>query len=219
MNDSKYIAIADDHTMVRKGLSALISLFPGYKVMLEAGNGTELMAQLERAPSVPDILLLDIAMPTMDGYSTAEWVTAHHPSIRILALSTMESEFAIIRMIRAGARGYLHKDAEPGELKQAFHDVISLGYYYNTYIDRQKLRMASSSSCPDEPGGLVRITDRERAFLQLACSEKTYYEIGKEMIVSERTVDGYRDSLFKKLKVTTRVGLALYAVRNGLVHL
>ena len=220
MNDTKYIAIVDDHTMVRRGLSALIGLFPGYEVVLEAGNGRELIKSMNNSDRLPHILLLDIAMPEMDGYSTAAWMTEHYPEIRILALSTMEAEAAILRMIRAGARGYLHKDAEPADLKQAFGEVFSIGYYYNEYVSRRTVKAVSLLGSKDEiHGGLAKLTDREREFLQLACSEKTYYDIAGEMFVSERTVDGYRDSLFKKLQVTTRVGLALYAFKNGLVKL
>jgi DNA-binding NarL/FixJ family response regulator len=204
--------------MVRKGLSALVGLFPGYEVVLEAPNGLEFTRQLGPGRR-PHILLLDIAMPEMDGYQTAAWVTEHHPDIRILALSTMESEQAILRMIRAGARGYLHKDAEPAEMKQAFADVLDLGYYYNEYVSRQTVRRISQLNDKDaDLTTLARLTDRERVFLRLACSEKTYHEIAGEMFVSDRTVDGYRDSLFRKLQVTTRVGLALYAIRNGLVN-
>jgi len=219
MNDTKHIAIADDHTMVRKGLCALINLFPGYEVVLEASNGKDLIDLID-PHHPPDIILLDIVMPEMDGYRTAAWLTANYPSIRILALSTMESESAILRMVRSGARGYLHKDAEPGELKFAFSEVLGLGYYFNDYVSRQTIQSAGDLT-GEQAGqeGVPRLTDRERTFLQLACSEKTYYEIAAEMFVSERTVDGYRESLFKKLKVISRVGLALYAIRNGLVYI
>ena len=219
MNSTKYIAIADDHTMVRKGLSALIGLFPGYEVILEASNGKDLVERID-PDRQPDIVLLDIAMPEMDGYATAVWLTAHYPAIRILALSTMESEAAILRMIKSGARGYLHKDADPAELKLAFHEVLGIGYYYNDYVTRQDIRSASLLADGLDSGiDMIKLTEREKTFLQLACSEKTYHEIAREMFVSERTVDGYRESLFKKLKVTSRVGLALYAIRNGMVQI
>lgn len=219
MNDTKHIAIADDHTMVRKGLCALINLFPGYEVVLEAGNGKELTDSIDTLRP-PDIILLDIVMPVMDGYRTAAWLTANCPGSRILALSTMESESAILGMIRSGARGYLHKDAEPSELKFAFSEVLGLGYYFNDHVSRQTIQSAVAISAEQAAQGeAIRLTDRERTFLQLACSEKTYHEIASEMYVSERTVDGYRESLFKKLKVTSRVGLALYAIRNGIVVL
>jgi DNA-binding NarL/FixJ family response regulator len=205
--------------MLRRGLCALINLFPNYEVILDAANGNDFIRQL--SPNrLPHIVLLDIAMPEMDGYAMAGWLTAHHPEIRILALSTMESESAIIRMIRSGARGYLLKDAEPAELKLAFDEVLSLGYYYNEQVSRTIVQSVSQLAARNPAVELLsHISDRELSFLKLACSEKTYFEIAKEMFVSERTVDGYRDSLFKKLQVTSRVGLALYAVRNGLVTL
>jgi DNA-binding NarL/FixJ family response regulator len=212
MNDVKKIAIVDDHTMFRRGLCSLINLFPGYTVVLDAANGNDFIRQLDPG-MLPDILLLDIAMPEMDGFALATWLKNNHPTIRVLALSTMDSDIAIIRMIKAGARGYLLKDAEPSELRRAFDDVLSLGYYYNDLVSR-KLLLSSGADVQ-----LERLTDREQTFLKLACSEKTYYEIAKEMFVSERTVDGYRDALFKKLQVTSRVGLVLYAVKNGLIQL
>ncbi len=219
MNDVKNIAIVDDHTMFRKGLCSLINIFPGYVMTLDAANGNDLIRQLEPA-ALPDILLLDIAMPGMDGFSLAAWLKDHYPEIRILALSTMESELTIIRMIKAGARGYLLKDAEPAELRRAFDDVIDLGYYFNELVSRKLLQETALLSEESGAGnGGLRLTDRELSFLRLACSEKTYYEIAKEMFVSERTVDGYRDSLFRKLKVSSRVGLVLYAVKNRIISI
>jgi DNA-binding NarL/FixJ family response regulator len=218
MKDKLQIAIVDDHTMFRKGLSVLINLFPRYEVLFDAGSGAECIRLLESGPA-PDILLLDIAMPEMDGYETAAWVRDHYPDVRILALSTMDAETAIIRMIKSGAKGYVLKDADPSELKQAFDEVLSLGYYYNDLVSRKIVR--SVNLLADEKsdiGTMARLSEREMAFLRLACSEKTYQEIAGEMFVSERTVDGYRDALFKKLNVGTRVGLVMYAIRNGIVQ-
>ena len=218
MDDVKTIAIVDDHNMFRKGLTALINLFPRYKVSFDACHGKDFIGQLRTMP-VPDILLLDIAMPEMDGYATANWVREHHPEIRILALSTMDAESAIIKMIRNGAKGYVLKDSDPAELKRAFDELLSLGYYYNEMVSRRVMQ-AVSSLVEDDRGlsSFARLTDRELTFLRLACSEKTYADIAREMFVSDRTVDGYRDSLFKKLNVTTRVGLAIYAIKNGVVR-
>jgi DNA-binding NarL/FixJ family response regulator len=219
MSETKYIAIVDDHTMFRKGLVSLINLFPGYQVQLEAANGQDLIKQLQPA-KLPDILLLDIVMPEMDGYATAKWIRLNYPEIRILALSTMEGENAIIKMIKNGARGYVLKDAEPAELKRAFDDVLSLGYFFNDLVSRKVLQnVYQLGDTADEAGVFSKLTENELVFLKLACSEKTYFEIAKEMFLSERTIDGYRDSIFKKLNVTTRVGMALYAVKNGLVNL
>ena len=219
MNDTRLIAIVDDNNMFRKGLAALINLFPNHEVLFDAGGGNECLGRL-RAGIIPHIILMDIVMPPPDGYEITAWVKAQYPDVRVLALSTMDSESAIIRMIRSGARGYLLKDADPEELRTAFHDVLTLGYYYNDQVSRKIIQ--SVQMIADEetaPGSFLRLTDRELQFLQLAVSEKTYADIAKEMFVSERTVDGYRDALFKKLKVSSRVGLVLYALRNGIVQL
>ncbi len=219
MNKERQIAIVDDHTMFRKGMAALIGLFPGCEVIFDAGGGEECIQRLN-VGKVPDILLMDIAMPGMDSYAATAWVRDHLPDVRVLALSTMDSEMAIIRMIRSGARGYLLKDADPAELRKAFEEVISLGYYYNDLVSRKIIQsvhlFGTDLNAPGSPG---RLSEREQTFLQLACSERTYVEIAGEMFVSERTIDGYRDSLFKKLNVSSRVGLVLYAIRNGIVKL
>jgi DNA-binding NarL/FixJ family response regulator len=113
-----HIAIVDDHSMVRKGLCSLISLFSRYKVLFDACNGKDFIKQL-KPRFLPSIVLLDINMPEMDGYATAQWISANYPEVRILALSTMESDQSIIRMIKCGATGYILKDADPEELKYA----------------------------------------------------------------------------------------------------
>jgi DNA-binding NarL/FixJ family response regulator len=217
MNEVRHIGLVDDHTMFRKGLTALINLFPGYEVMFDVGGGAECIRQLESG-AVPEIVLMDISMPGMDGYATTSWVRSNFPGVIVLALSTMDTETAIIRMIQCGARGYVLKDADPGELKRAFDEVSSLGYYYNDIVSRKIIQSVHLlSGGPGLCDGLVRLSDRETVFLHQVCSEKTYQEIAREMFVSERTVDGYRDTLFKKLNITSRVGLVLYAIRNGIV--
>lgn len=221
MNQHKtiYISIVDDHAMLRKGLVALIDLFPDYKVLFDAANGKDFISKL-KPPHIPDIVLLDINMPEMDGYATADWLRINHPDVKVLALSTMDTESAIIKMVRHGARGYILKDAEPDTLKLAFDEVVQKGYHFNDLITRkvmQSIRQLVNES--SELHAFVKLTERELAFLKLACSEKSYHQIATEMFVSERTVDGYRDALFKKLGVSSRVGLVLYAVKNNLVKL
>jgi len=219
MPDTRYIAVVDDHTMIRKGLVVLINLFPNYKVLFDAANGKEFINQL-KPPHLPDIVLLDINMPEMDGYATADWIRVNYPEIKILALSTMDAETTIIKMIRHGANGYILKDAETAELKQAFDDVLSKGFHYNDEVTRKVMR--SINQLADEKSEIntfIKLTDRELEFIKLACSEKTYQQIAEEMFKSERTVDGYRDALFKKLNITSRVGLVIYAIKNNLVSI
>jgi len=216
MPDTIKIALVDDHTMFRKGLAVLIGLFSGYKILMDVANGREFIDQLN-PNQLPDIVLLDIHMPVMDGYATAAWLHEHHPGIRVLALSTMDSDTTIIKMIQQGARGYILKDADPKELQVAFEEILAKGYYYNEMLTRKVIQsihhgVSDSSLFP-------KITDREMEFLKHACSEKNYQQIADEMFVSERTVDGYRESLFKKFNVSNRVGLVLYAIKNQLVQL
>lgn len=217
MPDTIHIAVVDDHTMFRKGICALINMFPDTKVLFDAANGKDFISQL-KPPHNPDIVLLDISMPEMDGYATADWIRINLPKTYVLALSTMDSDQAILKMIRHGARGYILKDAEPSELKLAFREVMEKGYFYNDVVTKKVLSsMHAMVSEKNDTQTFVNITPRELEFLKLACSEKTYQDISKDMNLSERTVDGYRESLFKKLNVTTRVGLVLYAVKNKLV--
>lgn len=217
MPDTRYIAIVDDHTMFRKGLAALINLFPRYEVLFEASDGREMIERL-KYQRLPDIILLDVTMPRMDGYETAEWLRVNQPEIHVLALSTMESETAIIKMIRHGAKGYVLKDAEPEELKLAFDEVFSLGFFFNDLVTRRVMQSITQLVNENSPlNAFVKLSQRELDFIRRACSEKSYQEIAKEMFVSERTVDGYREALFRKLNVSTRVGLVLYAVKNNLV--
>lgn len=218
MSNTKYVAIVDDHTMFRRGLAMLINQFIDYKVLFDAKDGNDFIDQL-KPQHLPDIVLVDIMMAGMDGYATAQWIHINFPQIKILVLSTMDSENAIIRMIKSGAKGYVLKDAEPHELRRAFEQVLSVGYYYNDKISQKIIRSVSALVDDQNPlDTFSRLTEREISFLKLCCTENSYVEIAKEMYVSERTIDGYRENLFKKLDVHTRIGLVLYAFRNGIVQ-
>ena len=217
MRETRYIAIVDDHTMFRKGLAVLINLFPSCRVLLDVANGKEFIEQL-LPDELPDIVLLDIHMPVMDGYATDAWIRTHYPQIHVMALSTMDSDMAIIKMIHQGARGYILKDADPKELQLAFNEILDKGYYYNEILTR-KVMQSIHQGGNESGSGFPKLTDRELEFLHHACSEKNYQQIAREMFLSERTVDGYRESLFKKFNVSNRVGLVLYAIKNQLVNL
>ncbi|RZF62479.1 response regulator transcription factor [Sphingobacterium corticibacterium] len=219
MTNTKHIAIVDDHALFRKGLAGLINGFPGYNVILEASNGRDLIHRLQEVEQLPDIALLDISMPEMDGYATAEWLRINHPSIKILALSTMDAESAIIKMIRHGAKGYVLKDAEPSELKRAFEEVLTVGYFFNELITHKVLFSIQALTEASDIQTFVKLTDREITFLKQICSEKSYAEIADEMCVSVRTVEGYRNAVCEKLQLKTRTGLAMYAIKNGIVKL
>lgn len=211
------IAIVDDHEMVAEGFSNLIQKFTNYEVLFIALNGYDLLSRLQRGP-LPDIVLLDLGLPDVDaGLETAAQLRQHHPTVRVLALSTYDREEYIIRMIRNGARGYLLKGAHSSELRRALDDVMTKGFYYSDFLTGQLIR---SINAPDaaSPTTFFNLNKRELDFIKLACSdsELTYNEIADKMCVSPRTVDGYRESVFQKMGVKSRSGMVKKAVEYGL---
>lgn len=210
------VAVADDHTLLRNALARLIGSFENYTVVFEAGDGKEVKEKLTKHV-IPDIILLDVNMPDIDGYETAKWIYKNFPQVKILALSMFSDENTIIRMLRLGAKGYIMKNAEPEELKQALDSVLKKDFYLSEYISGKIISGLHKDM--DMPDGPVVLSDKEKEFLQLVCSELTYKDIATKMFVSPRTVDDYRNSLFEKLKVKTRVGLVLYAIRHQLVDI
>lgn len=212
------IAMADDHAMLRQALATMIETFGDYRVVIQAENGKELIAALAKN-IVPEIALLDISMPEMNGIDTAAYLQQHYPSIKVLAVSMMDNENAIIKMIRNGAKGYVLKDAEPAELRQALYNVYNKGFHFSELVT-SKLIFNMNKQGADESSGQKgeNLSARETEFLKYSSSELTYKEIADKMHVSPRTIDGYRDGLFEKLGVKTRVGLAMYAVKKGLVE-
>ena len=207
------IACVEDHNLVRKSMATMINNFQQCEVILQASNGKDLQGRLDRG-NLPDILLLDVRMPVMDGYETARWVRKEHPGIRVLILTMFDSELARMRLVQLGARGFLLKDIEPEILLDAILITMQTGYYY------EEKTLASLLQSDDSNIPLVNniiLTPVELRFLEFACSEMTYKEIAMEMgPMSPKTLDHYREALFAKLNVKTRVGLALYAIENGI---
>lgn len=213
------IVLVDDHKLFRKGMMELINRIPGYAVIWEANHGKDLIEQLALKEK-PHIVLLDITMPVMDGYETADWLKQHHPAIQVLALSMYDTEPAIIKMLQSGAKGYILKDADPSELKAALQDVTTKGFSYSELVTNTLYKTLSKGK-EEAPADTqpVPFNEREMEFLRLACTELTYKEIADKMCLAPRTIDGYRETLFEKLQVKNRVGLVLYAIKSGVVKL
>jgi len=205
------IALVDDHIVLRKSLAILIGKLEDFEIVFEADNGQHCMEQLKKN-TIPDIILLDITMPVMGGVQTAALLKQTYPQIKILALTMINSEQVVIPMLKNGARGYILKDCEPPELKTALLEIHEHGYYYNELV-------TPKMTLQDPSQGKIVFNERELTFLRWACTELTHKEIADEMNVSPRTIDGYRDTLFRKLNVNSRVGIAIYAIKNGLVQL
>ena len=212
------VALADDHILLRNALASLIDRFENCKVVMQVSNGKELVTAISK-DNLPDVVLLDLNMPGMNGFETATWLRDSYPSIQVLMLTMYDSELTLIRLLQAGVKGFLKKDIHPNELKYAIHSVIENGYYYSHNATGKLLNLfrtkAASSSILDKS----MLTETEIRFLQLSCSELTYKEIAQEMKLNPRGVDNLRDNLFTKLEVKSRVGLAMYAIRHGLANI
>src|SRR3954466_10518393 len=208
------IGIVDDHQLFLKSLSVLIESFPTFKIVLDALNGEGLLNKLATAETLPDILLLDVNMPVMDGANTATIISSKYPEIKMIALSMKDDDVSVIEMIKAGCCAYLLKDIHPDELEKALNEVYTKGYY-NADVSNINYRRLILKTNEQE----IVFTERERTFLKLACSDLTYKQIAMQMHLSERTIDGYREALFQKMNVQSRTGMALEALRRNLVSL
>jgi DNA-binding NarL/FixJ family response regulator len=210
------VAIADDHSLLRNALARLINGFEGYNVVMEADNGKDLCDKLAHS-ALPDIILLDVNMPEMDGFETTQWLHKKYPLIKVLALSMLSDERTIIKIFRLGAKGYLLKNTDPAELKTALDSVMNKNVYLSEYVSGKLVSGLHNNVDVEEKEAVLN--EKEREFLRWTCSELSYKEIAEKMFISPRTVDDYRQSLFNKLKVHSRVGLVMYAIKNGITEL
>lgn len=209
------VIITDDHILMRNALSRLVNSFEGYTVLAEADNGKDLKAKILQY-KVPDIVLLDVNMPEMDGFETTQWLHKNYPYIKVLALSMLSDEKTIIKMFRLGAKGYLLKNTDPEELKKALDAVADKNVYLSEFVSGKLVSGLNKYADLDEKP--VLLNDREKEFLRWTCTELAYKDIAEKMNVSPRTADDYRQALFGKLKVHSRVGLVMYAIKNGIVE-
>lgn len=183
------LALVDDHKLFRKGLVSLIEMVnSNYHILFEADNGVDLQQKLDPG-NQPDIILMDINMPCMDGFASVQWLKDNYPLINILVVSMVEREESIVRMLKLGVKGYLCKDVEPKELREALHAIINKGFYYTDFITG-KLVHSLQNGQENSPRTEMwsQMNDRERDFLRLVCSEYTYSEIANKMYLSPKTL-------------------------------
>ncbi|WP_316785766.1 response regulator transcription factor [Pedobacter frigiditerrae] len=209
-NEIINIAIVDDHTLFRSGLASLLSEYNEISVVFEATNGVDLQEKIINYPNT-QLVLMDINMPIMDGYTTTKWLKDTLPHIHILALSMFEDEKAIIGMLKAGAGGYMLKESKPSELLTAIKTTIEKSFYINDLVSGRLL--VSLKHDHNKP----IFSEKELIFLQFCSTELTYKEIASEMNISPRTVDNYRESLFAKLNIKSRTGLVVYGIKNNMI--
>ncbi|MDN3665928.1 response regulator [Algibacter miyuki] len=213
MNPYK-VVIVEDHVLLSQAIAGLVNAFNNFEVPYLCNNGRELLDKLKFANNIPDVVLMDVNMPILNGIETTEIIKNEYPQIKVIALSVEGSEDTIIQMLKAGAKGYLLKDVEKEVLELALKEVISTGYFHTKTVSKILV-----DSLTDENTAVGKLKERELEFIKLVCSELTYKEIADKMFLSPKTIDGYRDSLFQKLQVKNKIGLVLYAIKNKIVHL
>jgi len=208
------IALVDDHALLRSGLAGVINSFGEYKVIFEADNGKQFIEQLKKNEK-PDVVLMDITMPEMDGFETTKWIKNNAPGIKVLVLSMMDDDNSIIKMLQNGAKGYILKDSKPDVLRSALREVSEKGFFLNEIVSAKLVHLINKGETTR--ANEIELSEKEKEFLKWCCTDKSYKEIAEEMHINPRTVETLRSNLFEKLETLSRVGLAMYAVRNGLV--
>lgn len=206
------IVIVDDHLLIANALAEMIGRLNGFDVLYVCEGGKAFQEKLKSGAPVPDILLLDVNMPGMNGVEVAKWTQQHFPVIRVLALSMQDDEDKIIGMIRAGASGYLLKSINPAELENALNSLMKYGYYYTSMVTHA---LASGAMSHREQPDMI-LSAREREMIKYMCTDLSYKEIANELNLSVRTIETYANNLIEKMGVRGRIGLILFAQKNGL---
>ena len=212
------VALTDDHILLRNGLANLLTEL-GYRVLFQADNGKQMVEKLKSHPA-PQVMLMDINMPQMDGYEATLWLKENHPSVKVLVLSMLDDDASIIRMFRSGAKGYILKDCDPEELETAIESLLKKDFYHSEAISGKLIHAINhmdeaNATSPAEKQ--PHLNEKELEFLKWACTELSYKEIADKMNLSPRTVEGYRDNLQEKLDCRGRIGLVLWAIKHGVV--
>lgn len=209
------IAMADDHQMIRDGIANFIhSTDSNLKVFIQANDGIELLELIAKAPMQPDVCLVDIRMPRMDGFKTVLQLKKSYPYIRCLALTIYDhSEYAILQMLHNGSLGYITKNCRPKELVKAIRTVYNNDFYFCEEVLKifQKISRANIEEYTKN-----LLTPQEVELLRLSCTEMTCKEIADKMILSQRTIENNYQKLHDKLNIKTRQGLAMYAQYSGI---
>ncbi|MBS1564484.1 MAG: response regulator transcription factor [Bacteroidetes bacterium] len=212
------LVIADDHEIYRDGLKIMLRRQADMEVIGEAANGRELVELAEKLR--PDIILTDIVMPLMDGIEATRLLKQQLPSIHIIALSMFDQDNLIIEMLESGAKGYLLKNADKREIIEAIQSVSKEVPYYCRSTSVKLARMIAHSKfnrykAAEKPA----FSDKEIEIIRLICREYTNKEIGKELFLSARTVEGYRVKILEKMQVKSTAGIVIYAIKNGMFRL
>lgn len=219
------VAIVDDHPLFRKGFKNLLESIPEINTVIEASNGVEMLEMLQSTK--PDIVLTDIKMPEMDGKELTDFIKKHYPEIKVIVVSMFDDEDIIIDVVKRGANAFLSKQSTPEEVNNAIKSVLQNDYYFNEMVSAALVKgiIAQpdnndkiSSKNKNKKSDALEFTDKELKVLKLICKEYTNNEIAEALDLSPKTIEGYKSRLLEKTGAKTSVGLALFAVRNGIIR-
>lgn len=212
------IAIVDDHPLVRNALSSVISGMKHCIVHAECSNGQELISLLQ-SKILPDLILLDISMPIMDGLSTAEWLKENHPQISIIVLTAFSTDPIIMKLLSLGVNCVMSKNINASEFKKGILAVMEKGIYLPHDISNNIFRIIASKGASLNNMNKHILSEKEIVFLRLVSTEMTYKEIAQSMNISPRTIDKLRDKLFERYELKSRTGLVKLAIHAGIIIL
>ena len=219
MNAAIKIALVDDEILFRKGISFLLQREENIEIIFEASNGDELISQLNEREIKPDIIIMDLKMPVLNGVEATKIIKKIFPDIKIIALTSYDTKSFIANMIQVGAVAYLIKNTTPKDLIHTINEVAKKGFYYNENV--LKTIQETIVSPKNARGGLETsfLSPREIEILQLICQQKTTAEIAEHLFLSPRTIEGHRNNLLLKTESRNIAGLVVYAIQNELAVL
>jgi DNA-binding NarL/FixJ family response regulator len=216
MNEKYKIALADDEALFRKGMEMLLQDCDFCEVVLEAENGFLLLEALKTTQNLPEVILLDLQMPVLDGVDTLKLLQRDFQDIKVIVLTSHYNSSMILKLVEEGASAFLPKNVDPDELMLTIKNVVEKGFHYNAYIV-QLLRERMLFGKPRKKANLDDLTKREKEILMLICDQFTNKEIAEKLFISSRTVEGHRNKMLEKTQSKNTVGLIIYAIENGLV--
>ncbi len=214
------IGIAEDQHLFRRGIISLINSFEGMKVILEASNGQILLDELKKGLPLPDLLLVDLKMPDLDGIETTKQLRKLYPQIKVIILTIYDEDRFILHLLECGAHAYLFKDSEPEELEKAIHAVANDGFYFNeSMLSAIQKSSKQKKKTPNMIEEQIEMSERERNILELICKEYTTDQIGEKLFISPRTVEGHRNRILEKTGCKNVAGLVVFAIKNNLINI
>lgn len=208
------LAIIEDHNIMRKGLVEIISNFGNLTFAIEAENGKDFIEKCKQTERLPEICIVDIKMPEMDGFQLVQYLKTNFPEMKILVLTTYDEEYFLIKMIKLGVNGYLLKDCHPEELKSALLAISKNSYFYNNIFSKRLQQLVETNFIK-----LPNITENEKSFLEICGEDLTYSQMAQKLNKTQRSIEGYRDSLFNKFEVNNRASLVLLAIKLGIIKI